>query len=145
MKPTNQHLWNLICSSFDSGTIEIGYGSSDDRTASLRIIEAVGVMDKLLSFSKEQRNPESSTRAALHLVKVICLAVRDFKVRLYFPKLINTDAVYVMRRLAKNRITRPTIVLSLSYCLHVSQELYGDSTKLLMNFISEYGVENETK
>lgn len=140
---TNQHLWGLICSSLDSGKIEIGYGSSDDRTASLRIIESIAPMDKILSFSKEKRDLEKATTAALYLLKVICLAVRSFNVRPYFPKLSTTDAVYVMRRLAKNRITNSTIILSLSYCLHVSQELYGDNEKLLMNFISKYGVENE--
>lgn len=145
IKTTNEHPWDSICSSFDAGNLEIGYGSSDDRVASLRIIEAIGAMDKVLSFSKHQRDLEKATRAALYLLQVICLAVREFKVRPRFPKLPNNDAVYVMRRLAKNRITNSSIILSLSYCLHVSQELYNDDTKLLQYFIDTYGVENETE
>lgn len=124
--------------------------TKSDRVACLRLIECVCALAKVLSF--EERNEGYEEYCAFELLKYIAYTCREFDINVPFPTIQNDDYLYVVKRLSKGEITSSVLVLTLAYCLHVSEKMYVDDDTLFILFKEKMqlnnksnGVENETK
>ena len=122
--------------------------TKSDRVACLRLIECVCALAKVLFF--EERNEGYEEYCAFELLKYIAYTCREFNINVPFPTIQNEDYLYVVKRLSKGEITSSVLVLTLAYCLHVSEKMYVDEYTLFILFkekmqLNNKSNENETK